>query len=238
MVSEFLGSRVRKGDTLVLEGCFLDGHFFAALSLWGPLVPLLLKCGTFPFLLVSAFELHDERSADSVFSSSFHFHFVALRLCVMMESIYLRFFFLFLPFHSRQSKARSYSYQCRGRDGGVCVGGDDSWDSIIVVFCRSGVTVSFSNCRWNNHSSGSRNHVDSFGSSFCIECSAEQSTWVSNSSTTNNDTNTTSIYNASSTSTTSSRSSSASSNTHTPTNTYTNTKPNQAQAHSRCLLGH
>ena len=141
----------------------------------------------------------------------------------MMESIYLRFFFLFLPFHSRQSKARSYSYQCRGRDGGVCVGGDDSWDSIIVVFCRSGVTVSFSNCRWNNHSSGSRNHVDSFGSSFCIECSAEQSTRVSNSSTTNNDTNTTRIYNASSASTTSSRSSRASSNTHTPTNTYTNT---------------
>ena len=79
MVSEFLGSRVRKGDTLFLEGCSLDGHFFGALSLlWGPLVPLLLKCGTFLFLLVSALELHDERSADSVF---FLFIFILLR-CV------------------------------------------------------------------------------------------------------------------------------------------------------------
>ena len=104
MVSEFLGSRVRKGDTLFLEGCSLDGHFFGALSLlWGPLVPLLLKCGTFPFLLVSALELHDERYADSVFFFFFSFSFCCVAF-VRNDGIYLSAFFLSFSSLSFQAK--------------------------------------------------------------------------------------------------------------------------------------
>ena len=102
-----------------MEGYFLDGHFFGSFELVGFVgAPSFSEnIGTFPFLLVSALESHDERLADYFF-----FSFPALHLCVTMESISLRFSFFFSFFSGKVKHEAIATNAAAGMVGSRSVG--------------------------------------------------------------------------------------------------------------------